>query len=327
MRAGSRGSSSAPTSSSCPSRGSPAASSGSCTRPTASTCWAGSTATGSTASRASIGPGTATSTRPRPSATSPSGRRIQVGWAQGIAFPGMPFNQQMTVPCELTLRPTEDGVRMFARPVEELDSLRVARRSVRDQKPGTQAVNIPAGRLRASGSRPSSASRARSRSRSPACRSSYDASKRVLTCGDLDVPMAARGRAGPAPGPGRPGLDRGLRQRRPGGDLEGAGEGQPRGRFPRPVDPGRGDGGPVDGGRRAGLGLGTGATRQPRGSPGAEPGGTHCAGVLRLSGWGLPGPRVSMKNSIIRSRRDRRSGPRRGRPGPRSSCRPAGGPG
>jgi len=54
----------------------------------------------------------------------PDGRRVQVGWARGIAFPGMPFNQQMTTPCELTLRPTEDGVRLFARPVAELATLR-----------------------------------------------------------------------------------------------------------------------------------------------------------------------------------------------------------
>ena len=45
----------------------------------------------------------------------PDGRRIQIGWANGIAFPGEPFNQQMTVPCELTLRPTAEGVRLFAR--------------------------------------------------------------------------------------------------------------------------------------------------------------------------------------------------------------------
>lgn len=53
----------------------------------------------------------------------PDGRRIQIGWAQGITFPGMPFNQQMTVPCELTLRTTPDGVRMFAQPVKELATL------------------------------------------------------------------------------------------------------------------------------------------------------------------------------------------------------------
>jgi fructan beta-fructosidase len=54
----------------------------------------------------------------------PDGRRIQIGWASGIAFPGMPFNQQMTVPCQLTLRNTPDGPRLFAEPVDELKSLR-----------------------------------------------------------------------------------------------------------------------------------------------------------------------------------------------------------
>src|SRR5205814_1436495 len=42
----------------------------------------------------------------------PDGRRIQIGWGNGITFPGMPFNQQMTFPCELTLRTTGAGVRM-----------------------------------------------------------------------------------------------------------------------------------------------------------------------------------------------------------------------
>jgi fructan beta-fructosidase len=54
----------------------------------------------------------------------PDGRRIQIGWGRGIEFPGMPFNQQMTVPCELTLRSTDDGVRLFANPVRELATLR-----------------------------------------------------------------------------------------------------------------------------------------------------------------------------------------------------------
>jgi fructan beta-fructosidase len=54
----------------------------------------------------------------------PDGRRVQIGWGQGITFPGMPFNQQMTVPCQLTLRTTADGVRMFAEPVKEVESLR-----------------------------------------------------------------------------------------------------------------------------------------------------------------------------------------------------------
>jgi fructan beta-fructosidase len=36
----------------------------------------------------------------------------------------MPFNQQMTVPVELTLRPAADGLRLFANPVRELAGLR-----------------------------------------------------------------------------------------------------------------------------------------------------------------------------------------------------------
>jgi fructan beta-fructosidase len=60
----------------------------------------------------------------------PDGRRIQIGWGQGITFPGMPFNQQMTVPCRLTLRTISSGpdgreqIRLFTEPVKELESLR-----------------------------------------------------------------------------------------------------------------------------------------------------------------------------------------------------------
>ena len=53
----------------------------------------------------------------------PDGRRLQIGWGSGITFPGMPFNQQMTIPCQLTLRSTPDGVRLCAEPVAELTKL------------------------------------------------------------------------------------------------------------------------------------------------------------------------------------------------------------
>ena len=52
----------------------------------------------------------------------PDGRRIQVGWGR-IDMEGMPFNQMMTFPCRLTLRTTADGVRMFAQPIKEIESL------------------------------------------------------------------------------------------------------------------------------------------------------------------------------------------------------------
>jgi sucrose-6-phosphate hydrolase SacC (GH32 family) len=50
------------------------------------------------------------------------GRRIQIAWLRA-EFPGMPFNQQMSFPCELTLRTTEEGIRLHAEPVREIESL------------------------------------------------------------------------------------------------------------------------------------------------------------------------------------------------------------
>lgn len=51
------------------------------------------------------------------------GRRIQVGWFQ-TETKGMPFNQSMTIPLELTLTATPDGPRLAMNPVKELASLR-----------------------------------------------------------------------------------------------------------------------------------------------------------------------------------------------------------
>ena len=74
----------------------------------------------------------------------PDGRRIQIGWANGITFPGAPFNQQMTVSCELSLRTTKAGPRLFARPVRELAALRT-RESVLDGLPLITGENVLAG--------------------------------------------------------------------------------------------------------------------------------------------------------------------------------------
>jgi len=54
---------------------------------------------------------------------SPDGRVVQIGWAR-INLPDMPFNQTFSVPTQLTLRTTEDGIRMFATPIKELELLR-----------------------------------------------------------------------------------------------------------------------------------------------------------------------------------------------------------
>ncbi len=50
-------------------------------------------------------------------------RRVQIGWSNGVTFPGMPFNQQMTVPVELKLENSKDGQRLTALPVTELRKL------------------------------------------------------------------------------------------------------------------------------------------------------------------------------------------------------------
>ena len=57
------------------------------------------------------------------------GRRIQIGWMAGGRYPKMPFNQQMSIPAELTLRKTPDGLRMARWPIRELDSIRGAHHS------------------------------------------------------------------------------------------------------------------------------------------------------------------------------------------------------
>ncbi|MCH8044284.1 MAG: DUF4980 domain-containing protein [Planctomycetes bacterium] len=53
----------------------------------------------------------------------PDGRVIQVGWAR-INMPGMPFNQAFSLPTELTLKTTPQGIRLCAQPIKELETLR-----------------------------------------------------------------------------------------------------------------------------------------------------------------------------------------------------------
>ena len=51
------------------------------------------------------------------------GRRVQIGWFQ-TETRGMKFNQAMTIPLELKLISTSEGVRMTFAPVKEMESLR-----------------------------------------------------------------------------------------------------------------------------------------------------------------------------------------------------------
>jgi fructan beta-fructosidase len=60
------------------------------------------------------------------------GRRVLIPWGT-MATPGMPFNQMMGIPVELTLRTTEAGLRLFANPVRELTSLRTKTKTIKPQ--------------------------------------------------------------------------------------------------------------------------------------------------------------------------------------------------
>ena len=70
------------------------------------------------------------------------GRRIQIGWLQAPS-PGMPFNQAMSVPLELSLRETAAGVRLCCQPIREMERLRAKSHQVAAQAiaPGNNALD------------------------------------------------------------------------------------------------------------------------------------------------------------------------------------------
>lgn len=53
----------------------------------------------------------------------PNNRRIQISWMTGGLYPEMPFNQQMSIPVELTLTGSSQQLRLSRLPVNELTSL------------------------------------------------------------------------------------------------------------------------------------------------------------------------------------------------------------
>jgi fructan beta-fructosidase len=77
------------------------------------------------------------------------GRRIQIAWMVGGKYPDMPFNQQMTIPRELTLRTTPEGPRLHMMPVREIESLRVKKHAWTDLAiaPGSNPLEALEGEL------------------------------------------------------------------------------------------------------------------------------------------------------------------------------------
>jgi len=62
--------------------------------------------------------------------TNTADRRIQIAWMRGSPYPGMPFNQQSSFPCELSLRTGPAGVRLYRCPVKEIAKLHIAESAV-----------------------------------------------------------------------------------------------------------------------------------------------------------------------------------------------------
>jgi len=71
------------------------------------------------------------------------GRRIQIAWMNGGKYPDMPFNQQMSFPCVLTLKTTPDGIRMFRQPVKELENIRQRKHEYYNQELYNQDEIVP----------------------------------------------------------------------------------------------------------------------------------------------------------------------------------------
>jgi levanase/fructan beta-fructosidase len=61
-----------------------------------------------------------------------------MAWMQGGVYPDMPFNQQLTFPCELTLHTLPEGIRLYRYPIGEIEKLYADEFSLRDAtlKPG-----------------------------------------------------------------------------------------------------------------------------------------------------------------------------------------------
>ncbi|MGE3819290.1 MAG: glycoside hydrolase family 32 protein [Isosphaeraceae bacterium] len=128
----------------------------------------------------------------------PDGRRIQIGWGRGVTFPGMPFNQQMVVPCALTLRRAPEGLRLFANPVKELQAIVGEARTWSDlteKNPGAEPLKGLKGDLLQVQLDVEVADAGTVTLDVRGTPITYDAARRTLRCGEHVAPLAPRGGA------------------------------------------------------------------------------------------------------------------------------------
>ncbi len=77
------------------------------------------------------------------------GRRVQIAWMRNGKYPDMPFNQQLTFPCDLTLRSFPEGLRICRLPAKEIASLYKRKHAWKNRavKPGENLLRDVAGEL------------------------------------------------------------------------------------------------------------------------------------------------------------------------------------
>jgi sucrose-6-phosphate hydrolase SacC (GH32 family) len=114
---------------------------------------------------------------------SADGRRVLIPWGT-TATPGMPFNQMMGVPVELTLRTTEEGLRLLANPLKELASLRAQSHTIQPQtlNPGDNSLAGVKGELLDLSSELALGDAAELGFKLRGVTVSYDAKKQELSC-------------------------------------------------------------------------------------------------------------------------------------------------
>jgi len=75
------------------------------------------------------------------------GRRIMMGWGQ-VDMPDMPWNQMISFPIVLSLRTTDQGIRLFAEPAKEVETLHKKKHSFSNETiDGTKTLPGIAGEL------------------------------------------------------------------------------------------------------------------------------------------------------------------------------------
>jgi fructan beta-fructosidase len=62
----------------------------------------------------------------------PRDRRVLMGWLSGATYPGMPFSQGITLPLDMKLRRTPEGLRISFSPVPEIERLRLRPRELKN---------------------------------------------------------------------------------------------------------------------------------------------------------------------------------------------------